>query len=164
MLLGAQAVGAEGVDKRLDVAATVLQFSGSIDDLAGLDLAYAPPFGSAKDPIHMAAFTAQNDLAGYPRLTRFDADLDGFQVVDVRTAAEIEKLPLAGAIHMPVDELTERWQELDPSRDTVVVCHSGKRAHVAACWLQGKGFASVANLNGGMSIRRLSESSVASQK
>lgn len=156
-VLGAQAVGGAGVDKRLDVVATTLHFGGTIDDLAGLDLAYAPPFGSAKDPIHMAAFTAQNDLAGYPTLDPFDMPLDGFQVVDVRSAAEIEKLPLPGAIHIPIDELTERWQELDAQLPTVTVCHSGKRAHVAACWLKGKGFESVTNLNGGMSMRRLSE-------
>ncbi len=156
-VLGAQAVGAAGVDKRLDVVATTLHFGGTIDDLAGLDLAYAPPFGSAKDPIHMAAFTAQNDLANYPTLDPFDVPLDGFQVVDVRSAAEIEKLPLPGAIHIPIDELTERWQELDAQLPTVTVCHSGKRAHVAACWLKGKGFQSVTNLSGGMSMRRLSE-------
>ncbi len=155
-ILGAQAIGGAGVDKRLDVIATALHFKGTIDDLAGLDLAYAPPFGSAKDPVHMAAFTAQNDLANYPTLDAFDMQLDGFQVVDVRTAAEIEKLPLPNAIHIPIDELTERWQELDAQRPTIAVCHSGKRAHVAACWLKGKGFESVTNLNGGMSIRRLS--------
>ncbi len=156
-LIGAQAVGAAGVDKRLDVIATTLHFGGTIDDLADLDLAYAPPFGSAKDPIHMAAFVAENDLRQAPALMPFDSSLDGFQVLDVRTAAEIEKLPLPGAIHIPVDELPTRWQELDPQQPTVTVCHSGKRAHIAACWLQGHGFDNVKNLNGGMSIRRLSQ-------
>ncbi len=156
-LLGAQAVGGEGVDKRIDVAATVLHFAGTIHDLAALDLAYAPPYGSAKDPIHMAAFVAENDLARLPELVGFDAELAGIQVVDVRNASELEKLPLDGAIHIPVDELSERWSELDPSRETVTVCHSGKRAHVAACLLRGHGFANVRNLNGGMSIRRLKE-------
>ncbi len=154
-LLGAQAVGAEGVDKRLDVAAAVLHFGGSVHDLAGLDLAYAPPFGSAKDPLHMAAFVAENDLAELPKLFDYDADLDGFQVVDVRNASEIEQLPLPGAIHIPVDELSDRWGELDPSQPTITVCHSGKRAHIAACLLLGKGFTAVSNLSGGMSIRRL---------
>ncbi len=154
-LLGVQAVGGEGVDKRLDIAATVLHFSGSVHDLAGLDLAYAPPFGSAKDPIHMAAFVAENDLAQVPMLTDYDAVLDGFQVVDVRNANELAKLPLPGAVHIPIDELSERWRELDPNRPTIAVCHSGKRAHVAACLLQGQGFSQVTNLNGGMSIRQL---------
>lgn len=154
-LLGVQAVGGDGVDKRLDVAATVLHFGGSVHDLAGLDLAYAPPFGSAKDPIHMAAFVAENDLAQAPMLTDYDTVLHGFQVVDVRNANELTKLPLPGAIHIPIDELSKRWGELDPSLPTITVCHSGKRAHVAACLLQSHGFSQVANLNGGMSIRQL---------
>ncbi|MCA9160071.1 MAG: FAD-dependent oxidoreductase, partial [Planctomycetales bacterium] len=156
-LLGVQAVGGEGVDKRLDVAATVLHFSGTVHDLAGLDLAYAPPFGSAKDPIHMAAFVAENDIARLPELVGYDAELEGVQVVDVRSAGELEKLPLRGALHIPIDELSERWRELDPSLPTVTVCHSGKRAHIAACLLRGHGFEQVRNLNGGMSIRRLKE-------
>ena len=154
-VLGAQAVGAEGVDKRLDVIATLLNFSGTVDDLAGLDLAYAPPFGSAKDPLHMAAFVAQNDLADYPTLASVDIALDGYQVVDVRNASEIEKLPLPGAVKIPVDDISSKWESLDPDAPTIVVCHSGKRAHIAASWLLGKGFKEVRNLNGGMSIRRL---------
>jgi NADPH-dependent 2,4-dienoyl-CoA reductase/sulfur reductase-like enzyme/rhodanese-related sulfurtransferase len=154
-VLGCQAVGAEGVDKRLDVVATLLHFSGTVDDMAGLDLAYAPPFGSAKDPIHMAAFAAQNDLAMYPELLAADACLQEQQVVDVRSEAEIKQLPLKNALHLPVDEIAARWEALDPNKPTVVVCHSGKRAHVAASWLIGKGFKQVKNLNGGMSIRRL---------
>jgi rhodanese-related sulfurtransferase len=154
-LLGAQAVGAEGCDKRLDVIATVLHFGGTIDDLCKIDLAYAPPFGSAKDPLHMAAFVAENDLNHLPTLVEFDSELDGMQIVDVRNAGEIAQLPLAGAICIPIDELAERWTELDPQRPTVTVCHSGKRAHIAACWLHGQGFADVKNLNGGMSMRSL---------
>jgi rhodanese-related sulfurtransferase len=154
-LLGAQAVGAEGCDKRLDVIATAMHFGGTIDDLCKLDLAYAPPFGSAKDPLHMAAFVAENDLRHVPTLVEFDSELDGLQIVDVRNASEIAQLPLAGAKWIPIDELAERWTELDPKRPTVTVCHSGKRAHIAACWLQGQGFAAVKNLNGGMSMRSL---------
>ncbi len=154
-LLGAQAVGAEGCDKRLDVVATVLHFGGTIEDLTKLDLAYAPPFGSAKDPLHMAAFVAENDLHRRPSLVGVDSELTGLQIVDVRNDNEIAQLPLAGAVHIPIDELAERWKELDPKRPTITVCHSGKRAHVAACWLKGQGFSDVKNLNGGMSIRSL---------
>lgn len=154
-VLGAQAVGMEGVDKRLDIVATLLHFRGTVDDLAGLDLAYAPPFGSAKDPVHQAAFVAENDLDQHPSLSPSDADFTGLQVVDVRNLAELQKMPLEYATHIPVDEIFDRWQELDPTKPTLVVCHSGKRAHVAASWLQGKGFESVSNLNGGVSIRKL---------
>ena len=162
-LLGAQAIGGDGCDKRIDVVATALHFGGTIDDLTKLDLAYAPPFGSAKDPLHMAAFVAENDLEDRPQLVEFDEELDGFQVIDVRNATEIAKMPLVGAIHIPVDELATRWTELDPQRPTITVCHSGKRAHVAACWLRGHGFANVKNLNGGMSLRSLASKSAPSR-
>lgn len=154
-ILGAAAVGSEGVDKRIDVIATAMQFRGTVYDLATLDLAYAPPFGSAKDPVHMAAFVACNDLEQWPTITPPQTELEGLQVIDVRTKKEIEKLPLPGALSIPVDEIATRWQELDPQRPTVVVCHSGKRSHVAACWLKGLGFENVKNLSGGMSIRSL---------
>ena len=94
-VLGAQAVGGAGIDKRLDVIATLMYFWGTVHQLAELDLAYAPPFGSAKDPVHMAAFAAQNDLDGLAPLLQPDADLAGYQVVDVRDPEEIAKLPLA---------------------------------------------------------------------
>ena len=154
-LLGAQAIGGEGVDKRIDILATTMHFGGTVYDLAKLDLAYAPPYGSAKDPIHMAAFTAINDLKGFPRLLEPDADLRGMQVVDVRTEKERRELPLEGSVAIPIDEFPKRAQELDSSIPTVVVCHSGKRAHVGACRLQALGFQEVYNLTGGMSIRSL---------
>ena len=154
-ILGAQAVGGEGVDKRIDILATTIHFRGTVHHLAQLDLAYAPPFGSAKDPIHMVAFTAMNDLQTLPRLLSPAADLQGQQVVDVRNAIERQQLPLTDSIAIPIDELMERWHELDPHRETVVVCHSGKRAHVAACFLQNKGFPNVRNLTGGMAIRSM---------
>ena len=76
-VLGAQAVGGAGIDKRLDIIATVTHFQGTVHDLAQLDLAYAPPFGSAKNPVHMAAFAAENDLDGLVRVVQPDADLSG---------------------------------------------------------------------------------------
>jgi NADPH-dependent 2,4-dienoyl-CoA reductase/sulfur reductase-like enzyme/rhodanese-related sulfurtransferase len=156
-VLGAQAVGGEGVDKRIDVIATAIHFGATVWQLAQLDLAYAPPFGSAKDPVHMAAFAACNDLSDAPRLVAPLSDLTGLQVVDVRTASERAERPLENAIAIEIDELADRWTELDPALPTVVVCHSGKRAHVGACRLKGEGFQNVANLTGGMSIRGLFE-------
>ena len=154
-ILGAQAVGGEGVDKRIDVIATAMQLGGTVYDLAKIDLAYAPPYGSAKDPVHIAAFVAINDLQHTPRLTLPDTDLSGLQVVDVRTEKERQQLPLTGAIPIGVDELPTRWTQLDPNRKTVVVCHSGKRSHVGASRLVSSGFKEVLNLTGGMSIRSL---------
>ncbi len=155
-VLGAQAVGADGVDKRIDVLATAMTFQATVRDLAGLDLAYAPPFGSAKDPVHLAAFAACNQLDGSEEFLDADADLSGMQVVDVRTVAEVQQTPLAGApgaINIPVDELRQRLGELDPSLPTVVSCGVGLRGHVAARILKQHGFADVKNLSGGATIR-----------
>ena len=155
-ILGAQVVGEEGVDKRVDIVSTCMHFEGTIKDLATLDLAYAPPFGSAKDPIHMAAFTALNDLDNYPRLISPSTDLSNIQVVDVRTEKELKILPLSNAIHIPIDaevDIRSRLSNLDLNKSTVVVCHSGKRAHVVASMMIGLGFREVFNLGGGMSMR-----------
>lgn len=156
-VLGAQAIGAEGVDKRIDVIATAMAFNATVRDLAGLDLAYAPPFGSAKDPVHHAAFTACNQLDQFDDVIDADADLSGFQVVDVRTAGEIVKAPLTGCdsiIAIPVDELRDRLHELDPNQPTIVSCGVGVRAHVALRILRQNGFTRVKNLSGGATLRR----------
>ncbi len=156
-VLGAQAIGKDGIDKRIDVIATAMAFNATVRDLAGLDLSYAPPYGSAKDPVHQAAFAACNQLDGLGDLLDPDADLSGYQVVDVRTAAEIAKAPLTGCptvIAIPVDELRDRLHELDASKPTVVSCGVGVRGHVAQRILKQHGFASVANLSGGATLRR----------
>jgi rhodanese-related sulfurtransferase len=155
-ILGAQAVGRGGVDKRLDVIATAMALNGTVRDLAGVDLAYAPPFGSAKDPIHLAAFAACNQLDGVAEFLDADADLAGRQVVDVRTATEVQSQPLAGAPHavnIPLDDLRQRIQELDPAAETVVSCAAGLRAHVACRILKQHGFGNVKNLSGGATVR-----------
>ncbi len=155
-VLGLQAVGEAGVDKRLDVAATVMALGGTVRDLAGLDLAYAPPFGAAKDPIHMAAFAACNDLDGLVRFLPADSELDGYQVVDVREKAEPLALPLADASHahhIPLGELRDRLDELDPALPTVTSCATGMRAYVAARILSQSGFAEVYDLSGSATLR-----------
>jgi rhodanese-related sulfurtransferase len=154
-ILGAQAIGAAGVDKRLDVVATLLHARGTVHDLAQLDLAYAPPFGSAKDPLHMAAFAAENDLDGHAPLVAPGHDLTGMQVLDVREPAERERLPLAGVdrVHaIPLDRLRERVGELDRTAPVVVSCQSGLRAHVATCYLRELGF-DARNLSGAALVR-----------
>ncbi len=156
-ILGAQAFGGAGVDKRLDIVASLLHFRGTVADLAQVDLAYAPPFGSAKDAVHMAAFAALNDLAGHAPVAAVDADLAGFQVVDVRDPDERAQLPLAGAPHaiaIPLNELRTRAGELDRARPTVVACHSGLRAHVATRLLRELGL-DARNLSGAASLRDL---------
>ncbi len=154
-ILGAQAVGGSGVDKRIDIIATAMSFGGTVQDLAGLDLAYAPPFGSAKDPVHMAAFAACNQLDGIESFVPCDADLSGYQVIDVRTDAEVQRSPLRGVdqwVHIPVDELRDRIGELDAQAPTVVSCGVGVRGHLAARILTQHDF-EVSNLSGGALVR-----------
>ena len=156
-VLGAQAVGPEGVDKRIDIIATAIQMRATVRDLAGIDLAYAPPYGSAKDPVHMAAFVASNQLDGLLNIVQPDADLSGRQIVDVRTPQEFAADHLDEAIHIPLDELRDRLHQLEPQRDTVTVCRSGLRSYIAARILMQHGFARVADLTGGMLMRRHAE-------
>lgn len=156
-ILGAQAVGAAGIDKRLDVVASFLHFGGTVRDLAQVDLAYAPPFGSAKDPLHMAAFAAINDLEGVAPVIQPDADLSGLQVVDLREPDECAELPLADAKHarnIPLNALRERLGELDRSKPTAVLCHSGLRAHVGTRILRQHGF-EASNVSGAAYVRDL---------
>ncbi len=146
-ILGAQAVGGEGIDKRLDVIATAIHFGGTIDDLTDLDLAYAPQFGSAKDPIHMAAFVAQNQQRGLTPAV--DPGISGEMLLDVRTPEEFAKGTLPGAVNIPVDELRGRLAELDKGRPMAVFCQVGQRGHLATRILRQNGFEKVRNIKGG---------------
>jgi NADPH-dependent 2,4-dienoyl-CoA reductase/sulfur reductase-like enzyme/rhodanese-related sulfurtransferase len=152
-VLGAQAFGSEGVDKRIDVIATVLRLNGSVYDLAELELAYAPPFSSAKDPVNMAGYLAENVLSG--RLDVFTVnELESLQhhedslLLDVRTKAEFESGHIEGAAHIPVDELRDRLAELDRDKEILAYCAVGVRGYIASRILQQNGF-KVRNLTGG---------------
>ncbi|MBQ9058721.1 MAG: FAD-dependent oxidoreductase [Atopobiaceae bacterium] len=144
-ILGAQAVGTEGVDKRVDTVAVVLRMGGTIADLTELELAYAPPFSSAKDPVNMAGFVAENQQAGLMKVAAWDAfeTVENVQVVDVRQPDEVLALELPGAVNIPLGEIRERLGELDPSRPTITSCAIGVRAYNAARILQQNGFADV---------------------
>lgn len=153
-VLGAQAVGSEGVDKRIDIIATVLHFGGTLSDLAALDLCYAPPFGAAKDPLHQVAFVGANDLAGRGPLLAPGSDLTGMQILDVRNPDEIQCMRLDNITAIPIDLLREHLHTLDPHTPTAVICHSGKRAYLAARILLQNGFQDVRVLSGGMLVRQ----------
>lgn len=154
-LLGGQAFGHAGVEKRIDVLATALAGRMTLDDLAELDLAYAPPYSSANDPINLAAFVGQNDLSGFsPVVTaaRLKEELASGApplLLDVRTLGEWTRGHLAGAVHVPVDELRFELDRVPRNRRIVVVCRSGFRAHLALRILRENGFDDVANLTGG---------------
>jgi len=154
-LVGAEAFGPEGVDKRIDVLATALQGGLTVDDLAELDLAYAPPYSSANDPVNLAAFIAVNDLTGFSPLVSAAAALAELAgptpplVLDVRTRKEWDQGHLPGALHLPVDELRGRLGEVPRGRRLLVHCRSGFRAHLAVRTLKANGFEDLANVTGG---------------
>ena len=150
-ILGAQGVGGEGVDKRIDVLATSIRAGLRAVELADLELAYAPPFGSAKDPVNMLGYVAENVLSGLERTAQWH-EVDewrsrGVALLDVRSATEFEAGSLPGASNIPLDELRDRRDEIDPGA-VLVFCQVGQRGHVAAQLLARWGY-EVANLDGG---------------
>jgi NADPH-dependent 2,4-dienoyl-CoA reductase/sulfur reductase-like enzyme/peroxiredoxin family protein/rhodanese-related sulfurtransferase/TusA-related sulfurtransferase len=151
-VLGAQGVGYDGVDKRIDVIATALRLGGTVEDLAELELSYAPPFSSAKDPVNMAGFVAQNVLAGRSHITTWDEvnemNREDYILVDVRTEEEFENGHVEGAVNIPVDSLRSRLSELDPNKTIVEYCQVGLRGYVADRILSQHGY-QVCNVTGG---------------
>jgi NADPH-dependent 2,4-dienoyl-CoA reductase/sulfur reductase-like enzyme/rhodanese-related sulfurtransferase len=150
-ILGAQGVGIEGVDKRIDVIATAIRGGITAPELADLELAYAPPFGSAKDPVNMLGYIAENLMSGLTKNAQWhqiDSYLnDGYQLLDVRSVSECELGMIPGAINLPVDEIRERKAEL-LNKKLLVTCQVGVRGHTATMLLQELGFNAV-NLDGG---------------
>jgi rhodanese-related sulfurtransferase len=150
-LLGAQAVGTDGVDKRIDVLATALKAGMTMNDLAELELAYAPPFGSAKDPVNMAGMAAQNILAGLMAVAQWNeiAALNPAQtvVLDVRRPDERTKGFIPGSLHIPLDQVRSRLGELPRDKEIIVHCLSGQRSYFASRILAQNGFR-VRNLTG----------------
>ncbi|HHV12638.1 MAG TPA: FAD-dependent oxidoreductase [Clostridiales bacterium] len=151
-ILGAQGVGFDGVDKRIDVIAAVIRLGGTVEDLTELELSYAPPFSSAKDPVNMAGFVAQNVLEGRSHMVTWEdveqMDPSGYILVDVRTELEYSNGHMDGAINIPVDELRNRLPELDPGKTVVEYCQVGLRGYVADRILSQHGF-TVLNVTGG---------------
>ncbi len=143
-LLGAQAVGPDGVDKRIDVLATALKGGMTVHDLAELELAYSPPFGSAKDPINLAGMAAQNVLAGDIALAQWHEvgalDPKNTVLLDVRTDAERNAGFIPGSLHIPLHQLRNRLGELPRDREIVVSCQSGQRSYFACRLLNQRGF------------------------
>lgn len=152
-LLGAQGAGYDGVDKRIDVLATAIRLGATVDDLTDLELAYAPPYGSAKDPVNMLGFVAQNDLEGLtPAVTSDHLGEElakGAVLLDVRQPEETGCGIIPGALTIPLPELRDRLAELPPERKIILTyCKIGLRGYVAQRILAQNGFR-VANLTGG---------------
>jgi tRNA 2-thiouridine synthesizing protein A len=155
-ILGAQAVGADGVDKRIDVIATAIYAGLKVDDLADLELAYAPPYGSAKDPVNMTGYVASNILDKTVEVVDWrdlrddlNSSKSNLQLLDVRTAQEFEFGSISTARNIDVNHLRQQLGELDVQEPTVVFCQVGIRGYIAYRILKQHGFTHVRNLSGG---------------
>lgn len=154
-LFGAQIVGKDGVDKRIDVLATAVRMGLTVYDLEELELAYAPPYSSAKDPVNMAGFTAANILKGDVRVMHWE-ELDNlledsYILLDVRTDKERQQGYVEGSVHIPVDSLRKRLNELPRDKRIIIYCKIGLRGYIAYRILVQNGFDAV-NLSGGYDI------------
>lgn len=160
-ILGAQAVGQEGVDKRIDTIAVTMRLGGTVYDLEALELAYAPPFSSAKDPVNMLGFTAENILEGMvrfidwdelDRLTEADRKESAAVILDITEDMERMVYEIPGSYHIPLGQLRSRMGELDKEKRIIVYCAVGVRSYNAARILMQSGFSNVEVLAGGTSF------------
>lgn len=150
-IYGAQGIGKDGIDKRIDVIATAIRGGLTAPELADLELAYAPPFGSAKDPVNMLGYIAENAISGLVKTAQWH-EIDnyrnsGYALLDVRTPGECAKGMIPGFINIPVDELRDRHSEI-AGKKVLVTCQVGQRAHTATMLLKNLGYEPV-NLDGG---------------
>jgi len=148
-VLGAQIVGTQGVDKRIDVLATAIQAHLTVFDLEEAELAYAPPYGSAKDPVNMVGFVAANTLRGDVGVVHADAVPEGMVMLDIRTPGEFAAGHVPGALNVPLDEIRGRLAEVPKDGPLAVYCGVGLRAYLACRILDQEGF-ETANLSGGL--------------
>lgn len=152
-LLGAQIVGFDGVDKRMDVLAAAIRFGAEVTDLKELELCYAPPFGSAKDPVNMAGFVAENVINGtikqffWQDIEKLPRD-ESITLLDVRTKTEIARGMIDGFINIPLDTLRDNLDKMPKDKPVYVHCHSGLRSYIACRILSGNGY-DCYNLAGG---------------
>ena len=150
-IFGAQGVGTDGVDKRIDVIATAMRGGITAPELADLELAYAPPYGSAKDPVNMLGYVAENLISGLTQSVQWSdveqMHKDGWSIVDVRSAGEFANGSIPSAINISVDEMREKIADV-PTGKVIVTCQVGQRGHVATTLLRKLGYEAV-NLDGG---------------
>lgn len=150
-LYGAQAVGKDGVDKRIDIIATAIKGGLTVEDLPELELTYAPPFGSAKDVVNMAGYAALNIMEGISQNIQLheleEVKNSGALLVDVRTGAEFERGNIPGFVNFPLNNLRDSMSELPKNKEIILSCHSGQRSYIASRMLEQHGF-KVKNLDG----------------
>jgi rhodanese-related sulfurtransferase len=154
IILGGQTAGYKGADKRLDVIATATAAKLTVGDIADIDFAYSPPIGTANDAINMAAYTAENRISGFSpsvTVTELDAFVEGKNpvFVDVRDVFAFEKSHIKGAVHIPLELLAERIENIPAGRPVIVYDETGKKGHQALRTLLGAGYQDVTNISGG---------------
>lgn len=147
-IIGGQANGIDGVDKRLDVLATAIKGKLTMDDIEHLELAYAPPFGAAKDPLNTAGFSANNIRQGRVKPIYSLAEAEGSQLIDTRPAEVAQLKPIPGAINIPFSEIRSRLNELDAEKPVTTICALGKMSYFAARVLSQHGFNAQAHVGG----------------
>lgn len=155
-IYGAQAIGEDGVDKRIDIIATAIKAGMTVQDLPELEFTYAPPFGSAKDPVNMAGYTALNLMEGLSESVQWyeleDKQAEGYLLLDVRNEGELKiNGRLKGAVNIPLDSLRDRMAELPKDQPIIVSCHSGLRSYIAERMLKQNGY-KAKNLDGAFSL------------
>lgn len=157
-ILGAQIVGMTGVDKRIDVIATAMHFGGTVKDLTELELAYAPPFSQAKDPVNFAGYTAENILAGLSKPMTYDEMMElkdkyGYELIDVREKDEFDAGTIEGARLLPLSTLRDELPNLDKSKEYLIFCAVGRRGYISQRIMEQHGF-KTRNLMGGIKTYR----------
>ncbi len=156
-ILGAQAIGTDGVEKRIDVITTAIKFGAKVTDLEDIEVCYAPPFNSAKDPVNIAGYTAVNVLTGFSKTFKYNqleaiANDDNKVLIDVRTKEEVEFGAVEGAVNVDVDDIRSSLAKLEQYKDKqiYVFCQLGHRGYIAQKILNSNGFDNVYNLSGGL--------------
>ena len=150
-ILGAQAVGQEGVEKRIDVISSIMRNNGTIQELLDSELCYAPPYSSAKDPVNILGMCADNVLKGFVKPAYFE-DIEGSFIVDVRIPDSFKTKTVDGAINIPIAQLRERLNEIPKDKKVILVCDSGYTSYLASRILIQNGYNNVYSLMGGMKL------------
>jgi NADPH-dependent 2,4-dienoyl-CoA reductase/sulfur reductase-like enzyme/rhodanese-related sulfurtransferase len=153
-ILGAQAFGKQGVDKRIDVLSTAIYAGMTVEDLSELDLAYAPPYSSANDPINLISFVALNSISGFsptisPKNAIQNIKKDNVLLIDVRTPDEFKNGHVKSAINIPVDEIRNRMSEIPKDKPFYITCRVGYRGHLGVRILKENGYSNLKNITGG---------------
>ena len=150
-ILGAQAVGEDGVEKRIDVISSVMRNGGGIQELLDSELCYAPPYSSAKDPVNILGMCADNILKGFFKPAFFE-DIEGSYLIDVRAKEVFETKTIQGAVNIPISEIRGRLDEIPKDRKVILFCNTGHTSYIAARILEQAGFNNVYSLTGGIAL------------